>query len=90
MKSYSRETILEIRKALKDDAAGNKDCTMTDLDMACDMLGELLSIKHLENRLIDMCKIYFAHPHTCSKTKKKAMRKNFREVLKKHSKFILD
>jgi len=90
MKSYSRETILEIRKALKDDAAGNKACTMTDLDMAYDMLGELLSIKHTEKKLLGLCNVYFAHPHSCSKTKKKRMRKDFREVLKKYSKFILD
>ncbi len=39
---FSPEVIRSIRKALKDDAAGNRDCTMTDLDLACDMLDELL------------------------------------------------
>ena len=37
---FSVGTILNIRKALKDHAAGNKECTMTDMDFACDMLEE--------------------------------------------------
>ena len=35
------ETIKAVRSALKNDAAGNRICTMTDLDLACDMLDEL-------------------------------------------------
>lgn len=38
---FSTEVIIRTRNALKDDAAGNRDCTMTDLDLACDMLDEL-------------------------------------------------
>lgn len=40
----SPEIVNGIRKALKDDAAGNKDCTMTDLDMACDILDDYIEI----------------------------------------------
>lgn len=38
--------VLRIRKALKDDAAGNAKCTMTDLDSACDLIDELIKIKY--------------------------------------------
>lgn len=38
---FSVEVIRRTRKALKDDAAGNRSCTMTDLDLACDMLDEM-------------------------------------------------
>lgn len=88
MKSFKREDILLIRKALKDDASGNKECTMTDLALAYDMLGELLSLKHNENSIITMAKRYFAHPNTTSKTKKKEMRKIFRKLLVKTDTYI--
>ncbi len=39
------ESIKRTRKALKDTAAGNSECTMTDLDFACNMLDELILIK---------------------------------------------
>lgn len=38
---FSPEIIRRTRRALKDDAAGNRECTMTDLDLACDMLDEM-------------------------------------------------
>jgi hypothetical protein len=38
---FSADIIRRTRKALKNDAAGNDRCTMTDLDLACDMLDEL-------------------------------------------------
>jgi hypothetical protein len=38
---FSPEVIRRTRKALKNDAAGNRGCTMTDLDLACDMLDEM-------------------------------------------------
>jgi hypothetical protein len=87
MKTFHRADILSIRKTLKDDAAGNKQATMTDLDLAYDMLGELLSLKHTENRLLELCKTYFAHPHCPSKTKRKHLRKTFREVLKRFDRY---
>jgi hypothetical protein len=42
---FSTEAILRTRRALKDDAAGNVPCTMTDLDLACDMLDELIKFQ---------------------------------------------
>jgi hypothetical protein len=48
---FSIKAIKEIRKALKDESAGNSQCTMTDLDLACDMLDELVLIKNEINKL---------------------------------------
>lgn len=42
---FNSEVVERIRKALKDDVAGNAKCTMTDLDLACEMLSELATIK---------------------------------------------
>lgn len=39
---FNHSVVRETRKALKDDAAGNCRCTMTDLDIACDILDEIL------------------------------------------------
>lgn len=41
---FSPEVIRRTRKAIKDDAAGNRACTMTDLDLACDMLDEMTKL----------------------------------------------
>ena len=43
--NFSIEYIKEIRKALIDDSAGNCQCTMTDLDLAINMLTELIDLK---------------------------------------------
>jgi hypothetical protein len=39
---FSCASISRIRESLKDCAAGNSQCTMTDLDLACDMLDALV------------------------------------------------
>lgn len=52
MKKYSEETVRLLIKALKDDAAGNCPCTMTDLDLACNILSNYIEeVKELEARL---------------------------------------
>jgi hypothetical protein len=79
-KKFQKEEILRVRQALKDDA-GDDPCETTNL--AYEMLSELLSMKHSDKTLYNMFKNYFGHPHTVSKTKKKAMRKVIRERLAK-------
>ena len=46
---FSTETIRGIQRALVDDAAGNKPCTMTDLDMAVKMLERLIEVEERED-----------------------------------------
>jgi hypothetical protein len=43
---WSRDEILRIRDALRNDSAGNQPATMTDMDFAVQMLDELLQIKY--------------------------------------------
>lgn len=46
---FSAEVIIRTRNALKDAASGNRDFTMTDLDLVCDMLDELVKFNHNYN-----------------------------------------
>ena len=46
VKNVPLEAVQRIRKALKDDTAGNSKCTMTDLDSACDLIDELIKLKY--------------------------------------------
>lgn len=87
MKTFTKEEILHVRKSLRN-AGESIPHNVVDIDLACDMLGELLSLKHNENSVMNLCKKYFAHPNAPSKTKKKMMRKTFRELLKKNDTFI--
>lgn len=87
-KNFSKEIILQVRESLRNDSAGNKQSTMTDLDLACDMLSELMSMKHAELSLYNLCKIYFEHPCRVSKTKKKHMRKQIRPLFQKLDRFL--
>jgi hypothetical protein len=45
VKCFDIAIVERVRKALRDDAAGNKQCTMTDLDSAVEMLTELIELK---------------------------------------------
>lgn len=62
MQTYSIQTIKKIKQALIDDAAGNKQATMTDLDMAVKMLDLLIfqqeSIMEYANPLYDRQKVH--------------------------------
>ncbi len=89
-KNFHPKRILDIREALKNDSAGNKPCTMTDLDAACDMLSELMSMKDSEYKLYNLCKEYFDHPNKLSKTKKKSYRKIIRDLFDKCDRFLID
>lgn len=52
MIKYNNESIQRVIKSIKDDAAGNCPCTMTDLDLACDMLEEYIrDVTELRARL---------------------------------------
>ena len=55
-KQFHPNDIKRVIDALKNDAAGNKSCTMTDLDSACDMLQSLLDIEEFRRDLKEFLK----------------------------------
>lgn len=88
-KNFTKEAILRVRDNLKTDSDGNNQFTTEDLDLAYDMLSELLSMKHAELTLYNHCTKYFAHPNTLSKNKQREKRKKIREYFKKMDRFLL-
>lgn len=55
MTKFPITTIQEIRQSLKNDAAGNSRATMTDLDLACDILDAYVGLMERLKDASDAC-----------------------------------